>query len=83
MFARSAKRLVDELRACDPSLIVQINENIRPGKGNFVVAVNGSEILSLRAMARPFKALREISDFKGLALQILESVAQMKEKLQE
>lgn len=83
MFARSAKRLVDELGACDPSLIVQVNGNQRPGKGNFVVCVNGSEILSLRAMARPFKALREISDFKSLASQILETVAQMKEKKQE
>lgn len=69
--------MVDELRSCDPSLIVQVNENQRPGKGNFVVSFNGSEILSLKAMPRPFKALREINDFKAIALQI----SDMKKKL--
>ena len=47
----------------------------KPGKGNFVVSVNGKEVIALRALPRPFKALRE-TDLQLLAEKV---VKQMKE----
>ncbi len=61
MFGRSAKKLSEELDKAN--LKTTVNPE-KPGKGNFVVTVvNGTkktEIVGLRGLPRPFKALREL-----------------------
>ncbi len=58
MFGRSAKKLSELITAKKPKAVVVVNVE-KPGKGNFVVSVKGKEVIGLRAMPRPFKALRE------------------------
>jgi hypothetical protein len=44
----------------NPSVVVKVNEE-KPGKGNFIVTVGTKQIVALRSMPRPFKALRELN----------------------
>jgi hypothetical protein len=52
---------------------VKINP-VKPGKGNFVVSVDGKEILALKGMPRPFKALRECN-LEQIAKEVVSSKA--------
>jgi len=47
------------VRAAGASPSFTVNAD-KPGKGNFVVRVNGEAVVSLVAMARPFNKLREL-----------------------
>ena len=62
MFKRSSAKLEALLRERLGSRVkVSINPGSeRPGKGNFVVTVNGTAAISLVGMPRPFKKLREL-----------------------
>jgi hypothetical protein len=53
---------------------VVINQE-KPGKGNFVIRITGLEkpILELRAMKRPFPALKAL-DMEELVKQVLDSL---------
>ncbi len=63
MFGRSAKKLSEELEKANIKATVNPE---KPGKGNFVVTVSvknsnkSTEVVGLRGMPRPFKALREL-----------------------
>ena len=47
----------------------------KPGKGNFVVRVNGGEpVLELLAMKRPFPALKAL-DMDAVAENVLQAIA--------
>ena len=62
MFGRSAKKLSEELERIG-NVSISVNPE-KPGKGNFVVSVlmnqKTTEIVGLRGLPRPFKALREL-----------------------
>ena len=58
MFARSTKKLTEEIKRAVPEAKIEVNAE-KPGKGNFIVSVDGESVLSLKALPRPFKALRE------------------------
>ena len=45
----------------------------KPGRGNFVVRVNGEPIIELLAMPRPFSALKAL-DMEDVSQQILNRV---------
>jgi hypothetical protein len=51
-----AKKIV---QAIEKDTTVAINPE-KPGKGNFVVRVNGEPIIELLAMTRPFTALKAL-----------------------
>jgi hypothetical protein len=62
VFGRSAKKLSEELEKAN--IRTRVNPE-KPGKGNFVVTVSvknskSTEVVGLRGMPRPFKALREL-----------------------
>jgi hypothetical protein len=59
VFSRSAKKLSEELAKIKKDVGVRVNPE-KPGKGNFIVSVNGEEVVALKALPRPFKALREL-----------------------
>lgn len=66
MFARSAKRIADELKG---EATVLVNEPAKPRKGCFVVTVKGSTVVSLEGLPRPFTKLREL-DFANVVSEI-------------
>lgn len=72
MFGRTAKKLTEELAKSNSSVSVAVNEE-KPGKGNFVVSVGTKTIVSLKAMPRPFKALREL-DIVEVAQDIVKAI---------
>lgn len=76
MFARSARKLEEELEnhLGSKSAPVGINSLGKPGKGNFVVTVKGTEIFALRSMPRPFKQLRE-ADLAEVASKVVKELA--------
>ena len=53
---------------------MQVNKD-RPGKGNFVVSVNGQHVVELRGLARPFPALKAL-DMDHVVKQVVEAVDQ-------
>jgi len=60
------------VQASVPSAKVEINTE-RPRKGTFEVVVNGTVVLSLENMARPFKKLRD-TDIEKLAVEVCEKL---------
>ena len=75
MFKRSAKKFADLVAEQDASVTVSVNDfEERPRRGTFEVRLaDGSVVLSLEGMKRPFKLLRELSieDAVEQALQAL------------
>jgi hypothetical protein len=64
-----AKKIV---QAIEKDTTVVINPE-KPGKGNFVVRVNGEPIIELLAMARPFTALKAL-DMDDVSQKVLSIV---------
>ena len=59
MFGRSAKKVIDLVKAANPT--AKISHNVeKPRKGAFVVTVRGKTIVNLLNMPRPFTKLREL-----------------------
>jgi hypothetical protein len=52
--------------------VVEINTE-KPGKGNFVVKVNGQPVVELRGLNRPFPALKAL-DMDHVVEQVVEAV---------
>ena len=73
MFGRSAKKLSELVTSKNSKAVVVVNAE-KPGKGNFVVSVKGKEVLGLRALPRPFKALREC-DLESVANDVIKQLA--------
>lgn len=71
MFGRSCKKLIEEIAKLDPKMAIQVNCE-KPGKGNFIVSVGDQEVLALRALPRPFKALREC-DLSKVAQDVIDA----------
>ena len=61
MFKRSAAKIEAYLTSQGSNARVEINKE-KPGRGNFVVRVEGKEepVCELLGLKRPFKALREL-----------------------
>ena len=72
MFSRSSKKLIEEVGKLNPSITFSVNSE-KPGKGNFVVSVGRVEVVALKAMPRPFKALREL-DLEKTAATLVKTV---------
>ena len=79
MFGRSSKKLIEEVAKLDPKIAIQVNSE-KPGKGNFIVSVGDREVLALRALPRPFKALREC-DLSRVAKDVIEATKGQNEDL--
>ncbi len=73
MFGRSSKKLIEELTKLRPDLSVAVNPE-KPGKGNFIVRVDNKEVLALKSLPRPFKALREC-DMEKVAKDVSKQLA--------
>ena len=75
MFGRSAKKLTDEIAKLNKSVSIQVNGVVdkKPGKGNFIVSINGSEVVALKGRPRPFTALRE-TDLAELAKKVVDKI---------
>ena len=59
MFGRFANKVTAAVKEQRPDTVCKLNAE-KPRKGWFRVAVNGKDVVCLKDMARPFKALREI-----------------------
>lgn len=76
MFKRSAKKFADLVAEQDASVTVSVNEfEGRPRRGTFEVRLaDGTVVVSLEGMKRPFKPLRELS-IEDTVEQALEALA--------
>lgn len=56
---------------------VEINAE-KPGRGNFVVRVEGKEepVLELLGMKRPFKDLKELGDMEEIGKAVMEALGE-------
>jgi hypothetical protein len=57
---------------------VVVNEE-KPGRGNFVVRVNGKPVVELLALKRPFPPLKAL-DMDDVAAQVLKAIENAKQK---
>ncbi len=76
MFKRSAKKVIDRLAELRPGVSAKMNPDasVRPRKGTFEVRLaDGTVILSLQGMPRPFKKLRAL-DLEALAEKVASKV---------
>lgn len=77
MFKTRANRVAKYLaeRICDAH--VEINKE-KPGRGNFVVRVEGKEepVLELLGMARPFKDLKDLGDMEEIGKRVMEALGE-------
>ena len=54
---------------------VVVNEE-KPGRGNFVVRVNGTPVIELLAMKRPFPPLKAL-DMEDVAARVLQAIEEV------
>jgi len=66
--------LVKAITASGTKASVVINPE-KPGRGNFIVRVNGNPIVDLRGLKRPFTDLREL-DFDEVEKKLLAAISE-------
>jgi len=78
VFRSKANKLEKLLKKSVPGVCIERNTE-RPRKGTFEVVANGETMVSLEAMPRPFKKLREL-DIDGLSESIVGKLGKGKPK---